>query len=192
MPPFTVRYCSNAKNSPKTPNLVSSTSRRYSDRRDIDLGRQRELRRIAGEERRMENLSAMFSERGLRREFAVHALRLLVLEAARFQRRFYTKNYQPSSALLKSLPMSPCKVGVTKGSADKEREEALLILLQQRRPPPTQPTAYLLLKSQTVTALLENLALVLHPDRPIDRSQEMLLCIADMFLFVPSRYPLSL
>jgi hypothetical protein len=135
-----------------------------SDRRDIDMVIQRNALHQFEKEKQINRMESHIQSRRFDRSFAIHALKILVLEAARYQRTFYdAQTGKPTQALLTA--QAP------------ERQSC-------------QIHSFMMLIDTDLHALLEDVDILLDPTQTVDRSENTLQQLVGLSLFTPSTFPL--
>jgi hypothetical protein len=138
---------------------------RQNDRQDIDMALQRRLMCQREQETKLSRMEQHIQSRQFDRSFAIHALKHLVVESARYQRTFYHPNTGfPTRAL---------------------------VAARSHRPFRKQPKTYMMLSNRETRTLLDDVDLLLDPAQPVDRSENVLHQLVGLSLFTPSAFPLA-
>lgn len=145
--------------------LSAPTARRENDRQDMDMTYQRRTMHQREQERKLSRLDQHVQGRPFDRSFAIHALKILVLESSRYQRTFY----HPSTGF-------PTRA---------------LVAARSHRLFRKQPKTYMMLTNREARTLLDDIDLLLNPAQPVDRSENVLQQLVGLSLFTPSAFPLT-
>ncbi len=134
-------------------------------RSDIDMALQHRSWREREQEKKLLRMETHIQTRRFDRSFATHALKILVLEAARYQRSLYDSNTGiPTDALLAARRIRPLRK--------------------------TPKTTYMMWRNAELKALLDDVSLLLNTTQPVDRSENVLLQLVGLSLFASSAFPL--
>lgn len=139
---------------------------RPNDRTDVDMPVQRIRLRQLEQDQKFFRIMEHENNCRFDRSFAARALKLLVVEAARYQRTYFEPgNGNPTTAL---------KVAHTLRPQGKPKRQS-----------------YMLLTAAQLLSLLDDIGWMLSPSQPVDRSENVLQQLQGLSLFTPSNFPLD-